>query len=249
MALYLATLVLWGTTNLAARACTVVGCSPAVFMYGTLAFNGINAFVLFWFVTDYVGLGPRPWVRALRGVGVLWVVLGSVALYRGHLLLDISLSPDGLWLYRLSPMAPPTFALAHVFHLAALGCLWIYRRGPAGALLPGGVVLFAGKVVTLGLLPFVDGVPPVLMAFTAAASVCFTYAILRENLFNPRRSSTPTGDASWNEPRPCWAVEVSPLMRRRGTPSALAAAMAPTVLNVPGPPMTSMAPNFRDARA
>src|SRR5207244_3143211 len=48
MAVYLATLVLWGANNLAARACALIGCSPDVFTYGTLAFNGINAFVLFW---------------------------------------------------------------------------------------------------------------------------------------------------------------------------------------------------------
>ena len=209
MAVYLATLVLWGANNLAARACTVVGCSPTLFMYGTLAFNGINAFVLFWFVTDYVGLGGRAWVRALRIVGVLWAVLGSAGLYSGRLLLDISLNTDGLWLYRLSPIAPPTFALAHVFHLAALACLWAYRRGPAGALLPGGVVLLAGKVVTLGLLPFVDGVPPVLMAFSAAASVCFTYAILRENLFNPlARSQASLAVLLENTADPVWSVDV-----------------------------------------
>ena len=56
MAVYLATLVLWGATNLVARACALVGCSPDLFTYGAVALNGINAFVLFWFVTDYVGL-------------------------------------------------------------------------------------------------------------------------------------------------------------------------------------------------
>ena len=209
MAVYLATLVLWGANNLVARACPAVDCSPAVFMYGTLAFNGINAFVLFWFVTDYVGLGQRAWVRALRVVGVLWVVLGSAGLYSGRLLLASSLTPDGLWLYRLSPLAPPIFAVSHVFHLAALGCLWVYRRGPAGALLPGGVVLFAGKVVTVALLPFVDGVPPVLMAFTAAASVCFTYAILRENLFNPlARTQASLAVVLENTADPVWSVDI-----------------------------------------
>jgi hypothetical protein len=122
MAVYLATLVVWGANTLVARACPMVGCGPAVFMYGALAFNGINAFCLFWFVTDYVGLGRRPWVRTMWVAGMLWVVLGTVGLYSGRLLLDISLSPDGLWLYRLSPLAVPIFAVSHVFHLTALGC-------------------------------------------------------------------------------------------------------------------------------
>ena len=50
MAAYLATLVVWCATSLAARACALVGCSPVLFTYGVIAFNGINAFVLFWFV-------------------------------------------------------------------------------------------------------------------------------------------------------------------------------------------------------
>src|SRR5437773_12400345 len=91
MAAYLATLVGWCATSLAARACALVGCSPVLFTYGVIAFNGINAFVLFWFVTDYVGLGGRAWVRAMRVAGVLWFVLGSVALFGGHLILDVSL--------------------------------------------------------------------------------------------------------------------------------------------------------------
>ena len=209
MAVYLATLVLWGANNLAARLCAVLGCSPTVFMYGTLYFNGVNSLVLFWFVTDYVGIGGRKWVRVGRIVGLIWLAVGGVAVYSGRILLDVSLSPDGLWMYRLSPLAGPVFAIGHGLYYGALGSLWVYRRGAAGALLPGGVVLVTGQVATIALLPFVRGVPPITIAFTAVASVCFTYAILRENLFNPlARSEASLAVLLENTADPVWSVDV-----------------------------------------
>ena len=58
------------------------------------------------------------------------------------------------------------------------------------------------------MLPFVLGVPPITIAFTAAASVCFTYAILRESLFNPlARSEASLAAVLENTTDPVWSVD------------------------------------------
>lgn len=208
MAVYLATLVFWGASNIVARLCSVIGCSMTVAIYSNTFFNGVNSLVLFWFVTDYVGIGRRPWVRAGRVVGLVWLVLGGVAIYTNRILVDPSVTPDGLWSYRLSSLSLPVFAVGHALYLTALACLWIHRRSRAGALLPGGIVLIAGQIGTLALLPFVKGVPPITIAFTAVASVCFTYAILKENLFNPlARSEASMAALLENTTDPVWSVD------------------------------------------
>jgi PAS domain S-box-containing protein len=141
-------------------------------------------------------------------VGATWLVLGGAALFTGRILVDAWVSPDGLGHYRLGPLSLPTFAVSHALYLAALGCLWGRRRTLAGALLPGGVVLFAGQIGTILLLPFLTVMPPVTIAFTAAASVCFTYAILRENLFHPlARSEARVAALVENAADPVWAVD------------------------------------------
>jgi PAS domain S-box-containing protein len=208
MAIYLGTLVFWGANNVAARLSVMLGASPITYTYNNLLGNGLNAVALLWFVTDYVGIGRRPWVRTVRALAVVWLALAGIALYRGLLLADVAITPDGLWLYRLTPFAVPVFAPVHGIYLCAFGCLWVHRRGPAGALLPGGIMLMAGQLGTLLLLPFVDAIPPIKIAFIAAASVCFTYVILRENLFNPlARTEASLALLLEHTADPVWSVD------------------------------------------
>ena len=209
MALYLATLVAWGASNIAARLCALLGWPSTTFVHGAVFGNGLNSLVLFWFVTDYVEIRDRRWVRLLCAAGVVWVVVGAIGLFAGRLMIDATVTPDGMFRYRVSPYGVAAFLIGDVIYLAALGCLWVYRRGRAGALLPGGLVLVAGQIGTLVLLPFLHGVPPITIAFTAIASVCFTYSILREHLFNPlARSEASLTVLLENTADPVWSVDV-----------------------------------------
>ncbi len=209
MAMSLATLVAWGASNFGGRLCAVLGWPSTDFVHGAVFGNALNSLVLLWFVTDYVGIARHRWVRVLRGISLVWLAAGGIGLFRGWLMLDATATADGLFHYRLSALGVAAFLIGDVFYLAALGALWVYRRGRAGALLPGGVVLIAGQIGTVILLPFLRGVPPIPIAFTAAASVCFTYVILREHLFNPlARSEASLAVLLENTTDPVWAVDV-----------------------------------------
>lgn len=69
MAVYLATLVFWGASNLAARLSAVLGASPQVFIYGHLLGAGLNAIALFWNGRAFPRASmPPPWWRGSTAI-------------------------------------------------------------------------------------------------------------------------------------------------------------------------------------
>jgi PAS domain S-box-containing protein len=208
MAVYLLCVTVWGVTNFVARFLSVVGGDPVPWGYAATAATGLSGFALFWAVTYFAGIERRPWVRAARAAGVVWALVCVPALYAGRLMENLTITPDGLFRYRLSPAGAVAFLGGTTILLMALGCIWTYRRRGTGPLLPGGAALAAGTLLTYAFIALGVGVPPVTIAGAAVASVCFTYAILRENLFNPlARSQASLSALIENTGDPAWSVD------------------------------------------
>src|SRR5207247_5033935 len=85
MAIYLLTLVLVGASSCAARLAAVLGRDPETFMGLATISTGASRLALFWFVTSYAGIQRHAWVRVVRAIGAVTLLVAMWAFQSGNL--------------------------------------------------------------------------------------------------------------------------------------------------------------------
>ncbi len=182
MALFQAALVIWLGSNLLARLAALLGGDPTLLVYWNFLGGGLTAVALFAFVTHYTRIWPLHWVRVMLFIAAISTLTFAVALFGGQLITDISISPDGLFAYQLTPLGLVFFVLANLYFLLAFYTTWRYRQTRAGKLAPGVLVLMLGIFTILAppLRPYA-----IASVSATVSSVMLALVILRDNLFNP----------------------------------------------------------------
>lgn len=183
MALFLATLILWPISAVAARLAALLGEDPTVPGQCHFLVVGFSGFALLAFATQYVGLWRRRRVRWALGLGAAALVLVTIQVPRGAVVSIVTTSPDGQHEFRFQPLGLFAVALALLFYLGAIGCLWRFRRTRAGDLWVGGLLILIGILV--GVTDIEAEAYFIEFATRAIASVLFARAILQEQLFDP----------------------------------------------------------------
>jgi PAS domain S-box-containing protein len=182
MALYLATIVVWGVSGFMVRILILSGHDPTVFFPGVLTGIAWNSLMLFALVTHYGGLWRYRGVVLAFLVGLIHFTVVIPLFFPSELPNRFGLTGEGIYFYRVDLFGALNFSLSVAFYLASLIILWGYRREKAGGLLPGAVAVtlgvLASPVPTLNeySLPLVGA---------ALSSILFARLILRHNLFNP----------------------------------------------------------------
>jgi PAS domain-containing protein len=208
MAVYLLTLVIVGASGCGARLASVLGRDPATFMGLASLATGASRLALFWFVTSYAGIQRHAWVRIVRAVGAVTLLVAFWAFQSGNLLADARITPEGLIRARLTAFTAVFAPIGLAVTLASLVCIWAYRRRGTGPLLLGAAIMAVGFLIPLPFAIRGDDMLPVLSTSAAVGSVFFTYAILRESLFGPlQRSEASLAALIETSDDPVWSVD------------------------------------------
>ncbi len=179
--LYLASTALWSFSNFMLRFTVSLGQDPLSYLYLNAYSAILNGFFLFTFTSHYAGFWNRRWMQLiLLAAGA--ATFGAIfPVYRGELITDLVVAP-GMVSYRFTPPGYMYLLAIILYNLLSAVFLWAARRERSGRLVPAGVIVVVG--VLLVLVPALRVYTPGNIAATFAG-ILFTYAILRDRLFNP----------------------------------------------------------------
>ncbi|HBH03286.1 MAG: hypothetical protein A2W08_07805 [Candidatus Rokubacteria bacterium RBG_16_73_20] len=215
MACYLGAIVLWAAGSMGTRLTALLGINPLPFLYPGVAGLELTCLTLFAFVTHYARLWHRTWVRVLLGIGIARFAVAIGALALGYYVTGVTYTPEGAAQPRLGAVAVFMLPTGLAFYCFSAALLWLRRRSRAGALLTGGVILTVGIMVSFVWLAFTGVLSPLFIPATALSSITFTFAILRENLFEPlaqlnrelRDSEANLSAVLENTRDPVWSID------------------------------------------
>ena len=182
MAIYMATVFLWGLIGTLSSFMVLIGIDPSLPFYGLTHIILINGLAIFALATYYAGISSNPWARWSLWIGIVMAIGFIPAIYTGSISQVQGVSPEGFITFTIAPFGLVGVAAANYFFFSSIGVLWANRRGRAGALLAGALIMTAS--VLTNLLPVIASYSTDILA-AAIAGVLFARAILRENLFNP----------------------------------------------------------------
>jgi signal transduction histidine kinase len=183
MALYMIEVIFWGIMAFMVRFWTTAGLDSSFFFAGIVMGIGFSGLFLCALVSHYAGLWKYWWLRALLLAGLLNNIINIPLIFQGNLYTDFHVSAEGSLLFHLLPLGFVSFGITYLFHFGSLAILWKFRNQRAGkALLAGGILLSAGVLTSLSAV--LSQYSIAIMA-AGVSTIFFTFAILRENLFNP----------------------------------------------------------------
>ena len=182
MALYLASVTLWGLAGFLLHLAAILGHDPTrlyQLLSLTIALNSLSTFVL---VAHFARRDRLRVVRHTIAVGVIFLVIVAPLLFANQIIILRAVTADGLFLYDYTALGLPLLGVLMLYYLAALLMAWRQRRGPARQLLAG--VLVQVMAIAVGLIPQL-GAYAIDTLGSAVASLLFARLILQEQLFGP----------------------------------------------------------------
>jgi PAS domain S-box-containing protein len=185
MAVYMATVALWGIFGFAAALLVLVRLDPRYPFYGLAHMIMINGLATFVLAAHYANISDAAWQRWARwssGVGLLIAILLIPMVYTGRAVSFTSVSPEGLFRYVITPFGVVALFGAVYYFTSAVVILLRYRHQRTRGLLIGCVLVMASALSNL--LPVIGPLSTDVLAASMAA-ILFAHAILRERLFDP----------------------------------------------------------------